>query len=63
MSEKTITVLANEQSRSVPEGFTVGELRKKIKPDADVLVVYDPDTGGLSLQGINPISTIQIDSF
>ncbi len=48
MSEKTITILANEQSRSVPEGFTVGQLRKEIKPDADVLVVNgfpsSPDT-------------------
>ena len=48
MSEKMITVLANEQSRSVPEGFTVGQLRQEIKPDADVLLLNgfpsSPDT-------------------
>jgi sulfur carrier protein ThiS adenylyltransferase len=48
MSEKMITVLANEQSRSVPEGFTVGQLKQEIKPDADVLVINgfpgSPDT-------------------
>lgn len=48
MSENMINVLANEQRRSVPEGFTVGQLRQEIKPDADVLVVNgfpsSPDT-------------------
>ena len=48
MSEKKITVFANEQSRSVPEGFTVGQLCQEIKPDADVLVLNgfpsSPDT-------------------
>jgi sulfur carrier protein ThiS adenylyltransferase len=48
MSEKTITILANEQSLSVHEGLTVGQLRQEIKPDADVLVVNgfpsSPDT-------------------
>ncbi len=39
MSEKMITVLVNERSRFVPKGFTVGQLRQEIKPDADVLVV------------------------
>jgi len=48
MNEKMITVLVNEQSRSILEGFTVGQLRQEIKPDADVLVVNGfpsrPDT-------------------
>jgi sulfur carrier protein ThiS adenylyltransferase len=48
MNEKMITVLANEQSRSILEGSTVGQLRQEIKPDADVLVVNGfpstPDT-------------------
>ena len=48
MNEKMITVLANEQSRSILEGSTVGQLRQEIKPDADVLVVNgfpsSPDT-------------------
>jgi sulfur carrier protein ThiS adenylyltransferase len=39
MNEKMIAVLANEQSRSILEGSTVGQLRQEIKPDADVLVV------------------------
>jgi sulfur carrier protein ThiS adenylyltransferase len=34
-----ITVLVNEQSQSIPDGLTVGELRDRVKPDADVLVV------------------------
>ena len=39
MNERMITVLVNEQSRSIPDGFTVGQLRNEFKPDADVLVV------------------------
>ncbi len=39
MSEKMISVLVNEQRRSIPEGSTVGQLRQEIKPDADVLVI------------------------
>ena len=34
-----LTILVNEQSRSVPDGLTVGQLRDQIKADADVLVV------------------------
>lgn len=34
-----ITILVNEQRQSVPEGLTVGELKDRIKPEADVLVV------------------------
>ena len=48
MNERMIAVLANEQSRSILEGSTVGQLRQEIKPDADVLVVNgfpsSPDT-------------------
>ena len=39
MKERMLTLLVNEQSRSVPDGLTVGQLRDQIKPDADVLVV------------------------
>jgi sulfur carrier protein ThiS adenylyltransferase len=34
-----ITVFVNEQSESVPDGVTVGELRDRMNPGADVLVV------------------------
>ena len=34
-----LTIIVNEQSRSVPDGLTVGQLRDQIKPNADVLVV------------------------
>ncbi|MFC1836822.1 ThiF family adenylyltransferase, partial [Thermodesulfobacteriota bacterium] len=39
MPKKSITIRLNEESRSVPEGITVGDLRDKEKPGADVLVV------------------------
>ncbi len=39
MSAPTITILVNEQTQTVPDGLTVGELRDQVKPDADVLVV------------------------
>ncbi len=39
MSGPVITIVVNEQSRSVPDGCTVGELRDQVKPSADVLVV------------------------
>jgi sulfur carrier protein ThiS adenylyltransferase len=47
MNKQMITVLVNEQSRSLPDGFTVGQLQNEIKPDADVLVVngFPSDTG------------------
>ena len=34
-----ITVVINEQNQSIPDDLTVGELRDRVKPDADVLVV------------------------
>ncbi|UCG80437.1 MAG: sulfur carrier protein ThiS adenylyltransferase ThiF, partial [Desulfobacterales bacterium] len=39
MSAPTITILVNEQTQTVPDGLTVGELRDQVKPGADVLVV------------------------
>lgn len=39
MSDPMITILVNEESQTVPDGFTVGELRDQVKPGADVLVV------------------------
>jgi sulfur carrier protein ThiS adenylyltransferase len=45
MNKQMITVLVNEQTRSVPEGFTVGQLRDDIKPEADVLVVNGYPSG------------------
>jgi sulfur carrier protein ThiS adenylyltransferase len=39
MSACMITVLVNEQSRSVPVGLTVEKLRDRIKLGADVMVV------------------------
>jgi sulfur carrier protein ThiS adenylyltransferase len=53
MNERMITVLVNEQSRSIPDGFTVGQLQNKIKPDADVLVVngFPSDTGTVLNEG------------
>lgn len=34
-----ITIIINEQEQSVPVDLTVGELRDRVKPDADVIVV------------------------
>jgi sulfur carrier protein ThiS adenylyltransferase len=34
-----VTILVNEQSRSLPEETTLGALRDRVKPDADVLVI------------------------
>ncbi len=39
MNGPIITILVNEQSHSVREGLSVGKLRDRVKPDADVLVV------------------------
>ena len=39
MGERMITILVNEQDRPIPDGFTVGQLRDRVKPGADVLVV------------------------
>lgn len=39
MRPPMITILVNEQSQTVPDGLTVGELRDRMKPGADVLVV------------------------
>ena len=34
-----ITIVVNEQKESVLEGMTAGELRDRVKPDADLLIV------------------------
>ena len=39
MSRRHIWILVNEQSMSISDGLTVGELRDRVKPDADVLVI------------------------
>lgn len=39
MSDPMMTILVNEQSHTVPDSLTVGELRDQVKPGADVLVV------------------------
>jgi sulfur carrier protein ThiS adenylyltransferase len=48
MSSNQITVLVNEEKRSVQKGVTLSDLRDRFKPDADVLVVNGfpapPDT-------------------
>lgn len=39
MSSKKIKIRVNELIQSVPDGISLGELRDKVKPSADVLVV------------------------
>ena len=39
MTKRKISILLNEQNRSVPEEITAGELRDKEKPGADILVI------------------------
>jgi sulfur carrier protein ThiS adenylyltransferase len=39
MSHRHICILVNEQSMSISEGLTAGELRDRVKPNADVLVI------------------------
>jgi hypothetical protein len=38
MNGRMITILVNEQSHSVIDGLSVGKLRDRVKPDADVLI-------------------------
>jgi len=39
MSRRQISILVNEQSMSISDGLTLGELRDRIKPDADIMVI------------------------
>ena len=36
---KTITLLVNERTETLPAGSCMGDVRRRCKPDADVLVL------------------------
>lgn len=55
-----MTILVNEKGRTVPDGLTLGELRDRIKPGADVLVVNGfPCASDTSLKEGDVVSLIR----